>query len=477
MIIKFDNCNNVQNFVTIIVNITKILSITVRYSIVYRYCLDTSLWYNLIRRGSKLVHVKIGIRKERGLTLIINIMKLDFQKTRLQVKNLDVLLVLLLAVSIFTPFYLSVAVTCGIAVMTMMNCKKRVKAFSSPYSELLLGFLIIPFFVSATYNNYWGMLCSLGIVAEVICGFYVKSVMTRPLFNQAMDVVCLGSTWCALVAVYQKIATYGAAPAYRPVSVFFNANYYGMMIEFVIIIAMYRIFTNTRMKKLYLAVIGLNLVGLYLCASLSAFTAVAFSVMTMLLIKGKYKLSVQLILVACVFVIIGIVFPSIFPRGVLAIDNTFSQRLSIWETAIKGISRHPLLGTGPMSYQMIGEQLGGYKSYHCHNLLLDILLNFGYVGFGVMGIYAVTQLRLLVLRFKNNICSNMNILLVSAVVAVVVHGMTDVTIFWVQTGMLFILLASSTGIGSKYLERKLRLPSLLPDYSGETAAPVAYFKN
>ena len=415
--------------------------------------------------------------KERGLTLIINIMKFDFQKTKLQVENFDSLLVLLLAVSIFAPFYFSVAVTCGIAVMTMMNCKKREKAFSSPYSKLLLGFLITPFFISATYNNYQGMLYSLVVVAVVISGFYIRSVMTRPLFNQAMDLICVGSVWCALIAIYQKITAYGAAPAYRPVSAFSNANYYGMVIEFVIIIAMYRIFTNARFKRLYLATIGLNFVGLYLCASLSAFLAVGFAAMTMLIFKGKYKLAVRIIMVGIAFLAVGILFPSIFPRGMNAVDSTLSQRLSIWATAIKGIELHPFFGTGPMSYQMIWEQFGGYKTFHCHNLLLDTLLNYGYLGLGIMGFYAITQLKLLMLRFKNNICSNMNILLVAAVVAVGVHGMTDVTIFWVQTGMLFILLFSSTGIGSEYLERKLRLPSLLPDYTVETSANVAFLKN
>jgi len=411
------------------------------------------------------------------MTLIASIMNFVLKKTKPWAKNVDELIVLLLAVSIFMPFYLSAAVSCGIAVMTMMNCKKRVKAFAPPYSEFLLGFLIIPFFVSATYNNYWGMICSLGLIAEVICGFYIRSVMTRPLFNQALDLVCLGSAWCALIAVYQKVAAYATASNYRPVSVFFNANYYGMMIEFVIIIAMYRIFTNPRMKKLYLAVIGLNLIGLYLCASLSAFTAVVGAVMTMLLLKGRYNLVAVLILLAAAVAAVGFMFPNLVPRGVEAIDSTYEQRISIWTTAIKGIRQHPLLGTGAMSYQMICDQFGGYKTYHCHNLLLDTLLNFGFVGLAAIGIYAITQLKLLILRFKNNICSNMNILLLSAFMAVMIHGMTDVTIFWIQTGMLFMLMFSSTGIGSEYLERKLRLPSLLPEYSDDAAPQPVFMKN
>ena len=221
----------------------------------------------------------------------------------------------------------------------------------------------------------------------------------------------------------------------------------------------------------------MNLIGLYLCASVSAFIAMAFAVVTLLLLKGRYKLVGGLVLLSAAVVAIGLIFPDIVPRGMEAIDNTCEQRLSIWTTAVKGIKQHPLLGTGAMSYQMIYEQFGGYKTYHCHNLLLDTLLNFGFVGLAAIGVYAITQLKLLILRFKNNICSNMNILLVAVFMAVMVHGMTDVTIFWIQTGMLFMLMFSSTGIGSAYLEKKLRLPSLLPEYSDEAAAQPVYLKN
>lgn len=411
------------------------------------------------------------------MTLIASIMNFVMDKIKPWAKNVDELIVLLLTVSIFMPFYFSVALTCAIAAMTMMNCKKRAKAFSAPYTKFLLGFLIIPFFVSATYNNYWGMLYGMVMIAVVICGFYIRSIMNRQLFNNMMDLACVASVWCALIAIYQKASAYAAAPNYRPISAFHNANTYGMMIEFIVLIAMYRIFTNGRSKKLYLAVIGMNLIGLYLCASVSAFIAMAFAVVTLLLLKGRYKLVGGLVLLSAAVVAIGLIFPDIVPRGMEAIDNTCEQRLSIWTTAVKGIKQHPLLGTGAMSYQMIYEQFGGYKTYHCHNLLLDTLLNFGFVGLAAIGVYAITQLKLLILRFKNNICSNMNILLVAVFMAVMVHGMTDVTIFWIQTGMLFMLMFSSTGIGSAYLEKKLRLPSLLPEYSDEAAAQPVYLKN
>ncbi len=403
-------------------------------------------------------------------------MNFVLEKTKPWTKNTDELIVLLLTASLFLPFYFSVAATCAVAGMTMMNGNTRAKAFSAPYTKFLLGFLIVPFFVSATYSNYWGMLYGMVTIAVVICGFYVRSIMTRQLFNTMMDLVCAGSVSSVVIAVYQKITAYSAAPSYRPVSVFHNANCYGTIIEFVVIIAMYRIFTNGRGRKFYFAVIGLNLIGLYLSASVSAFMAMSCAVLTVLLLKGRYKLTGIFVLSAAIFLGASLLFPSIFPRGIDALDTTYEQRLNIWITAVKGIRQHWLLGTGAMSYQMIYDQFGGYKTYHCHNLLLDTLLNFGIVGLGAIGLYAITQLKLLAMRFKNNICSNMNILVVAAFMAVIVHGMTDVTIVWIQTGMLFMLMFSSTGIGSEYLERKLRLPSLLPEYSDEAARPV-YVKN
>ena len=404
-------------------------------------------------------------------------LKLDSLKKKLHVNNFDSMVVLLLTFSIFLPFYASVAVVFGIAVMTMMNCKKRTKAFSSPYAKFILGFLIIPFFVSATYNNYWGMLYAIVILAVATSAFYVRSVMTQELFDKAMDLSAFLSVWCALIAIYQKIAVYSSAPKYRPISTFHNANCYGMMIEFIVIIAMYRIFTNPKFKNYYLAAIGINLVGLYLCASLSAFVATAVAVMTMFIMKNRYKLAIGLVAATAIFIAVGLVFPSIFPRGLEAIDNTLDQRLSIWSTSIKGILKNPFLGTGAMSYQMVCEQLGGYKTYHCHNLVLDTLLNYGFIGFGVMGIYIMTQMKLLYLRFKNNIGVNMDILFLAATMATAVHGLTDVTISWIQTGLLFILIFSSNGIGSEFLENQLRLPSLVPAYAGKSSVKTAYNEN
>ena len=398
-------------------------------------------------------------------------------QTWLKSRDADTVAPMALAVSLFFPFYISVAAVSTVAVMTMVSYRRRSQALESPYGKALMGILIVPFFVSAVYNNYMGMLYSMLMLAAVICAFYLRSVMTRPLFNRMLDAACAASIVCAALALLQKAAAFPTAPDYRPVSTFTNANYYGMMVEFMVLIALYRLFSNPKERGFYCAVIAFNLVGLYLCASMSSCLGMVCAVLLMLYLKKCYKCVGLLLGVAALFALSSLLFPMIFPR-VEAIDTTFGQRLSVWAAAIEGIRQHPFWGMGPTSYQLIYEIFDGYQTFHCHSLLLDTLLNYGVLGAGAIGLYIFVQCKVLLLRFRNHICNDMNILLTAAFTAVLVHGLTDVTVFWIQTGMLFLILFSSTGICADYVESRLRLPRLLrlPGSAAERDAQPVYLK-
>ena len=56
------------------------------------------------------------------------------------------------------------------------------------------------------------------------------------------------------------------------------------------------------------------------------------------------------------------------------IDHTTGQRLDIWSTALKGLEEHPILGQGPMTYLHICDRLGGYYTFHSHNLYVYLFL-------------------------------------------------------------------------------------------------------
>lgn len=387
----------------------------------------------------------------------------------------DHFLVLLVAVSIFAPFYVSVAAVICIAFWVIVHNKIREKAFSTPYTRLIFIFLVVSFFIAAIYNNFLGMCYSMLIYALVVCGLYFRSIMTRELFDLTMDAACVGSIWSFVVAAIQKISMYSIQPDFRPASVFCNTNYYGMMIEFVVLIALYRAFSNPKRAGLYYTVIVLNLEGLALTASYSSSMALFCAAIVMLLAHKKIRPVAIILATVFVAVVVYAAFPSLLPRGSDALDLTVSLRFNIWHAALRGIQESPFFGRGAMAYPLIAKEFNSFQTIHCHNLLLDILLNFGIFGLAVIVFYLGVQIRLMVLRFRSHIENPMNILLLSVFVAVFVHGLTDVTILWIQTAALFFLIYSCSGIGSEQFEQKLS-HRLLPDTVGEPRA-IAFQEN
>ena len=394
-------------------------------------------------------------------------------------KDLNGMLVLFLTVSIFLPFYVSMAAVVFIAFMTVINYEKRAEAFRDPYSIGIVLFFLFTAFVGQVYNNHIGSAYSLFAAALLVCGFYIRSFMTKQLYDQAMDTACLCSVACAVVAVLQKISTFATQPSFRPISTFTNANYYATIIEFVVLIALYRIITNAQNRKFYFLVIGCNLVGLYLSASISAFLALGVAIVAFLFLKGKLRMAVTIGACGLVMAMMSFVLPELFPR-VAFIDQSWDQRMNIWLTAIKGIQHHPFFGEGAAAYRLACDEFFGYKTYHAHNLYLDTLLNFGLTGTAALAGYLYIQAKEVLLRFRNRICGNMNVLLAACSSAILVHGFTDVTIFWGQTAMLFLLIFSSTGINASYVTKGVRASQRLAmaaRYLEQPRSGAAFYKN
>lgn len=335
------------------------------------------------------------------------------------------------------------------AIYVIANRERRAWALAEPYSRMILTAVAAWTLISLLYQNFYGAGISLLLTAVLFVMFYLRSFMTQRLFNTLMDVACLASISTTVIAVGQIIYYEGIGSLERAESVCFNPNYYGMLMEFMAIIALYRGFGNPKFRKFYGLVIASSLVGIYLCASISAAAAVFAGVLLFLLLRGRYK---------CfwLFAILGVlaalaaltVLPIIFPRASDA-DHSMDQRLSIWFTALQGIRQHLFFGQGPMTYEMIYTQFSGYATHHAHNLFLDTILNYGLVGAGIIGFFAVTQVRVVLSRIRRGISSSTGVLMLVLAFITVIHGMTDVTVLWIQTGAMFLLVYSSIGIRSE----------------------------
>lgn len=92
---------------------------------------------------------------------------------------------------------------------------------------------------------------------------------------------------------------------------------------------------------------------------------------------------------------------------------------------------------------MIFKQYGGHVTQHAHSVYLDPILSFGVVGVATLVPYMFDNCKRLFKVYQEKLNLRYVALVISCIAVILLHGVLDYTIFWVHTGMLFLLIASS----------------------------------
>ena len=365
--------------------------------------------------------------------------------------------------SMFLPFYMCGAVLIFLTVRLFLKGEIKEAYQSIPYSRFILLFCALITAVSLYYQNYYGVVCSLGFLIILSFILYYRTHITLELFEFITNFIVVLSVFAALYGLIEYIGILNAknidvfeviifnVPHDRINSFFFNANYYAMMIEFFVCITFYKIlrFHNLRenFKKFfyYVLVIGLNLFLLLLTGCRTAWPALAAGILIMLIIDKHYKTCLCIGSVVAFVIIYFLLNPTEFPR----VDNIisyFMTREKIWSVAIQNIKTHFLFGEGPMTYMHIYSLYNGHPTEHAHSIYLDPLLCFGIVGILTITPYIFSNIKKLYQLWKSQIDKTLVALITSFTIMVLVHGVMDYTVFFVQTGFLYLLMASSFDI-------------------------------
>lgn len=313
---------------------------------------------------------------------------------------------------------------------------------------VLLAFSLLCLIVPLCYQWYIGLAAGTGIVLVLLFLLFARSVVTEQSYELSLRICCCMSAVSFLFAVGQEV--YNALlvhdPNFRSDGGMLNPNYYGMVLEFAILVCVWKLVFDPKNGKTYMMLLGMNIVGLFLCDCRSAWAAVFIAVFLLLYISGHKAYGLFYFTFAALVLIAASTIPGLFPR----MDNigpSFEIRMDVWLTALRGFLMHPLFGRGAMSYMLTYPQTGGFATYHAHNILLDPLLNFGLVGTALLFTYFGMLYRQLWKRWKARLALRSEFSLILAATAVVlIHGMTDVTILWLQTGMFFCLILSGISL-------------------------------
>ena len=250
------------------------------------------------------------------------------------------------------------------------------------------------------------------MVFAFIAVIFVTYTMTQRAFRLILSFVCLMSPYCLLVALVQRALgmewVYGA----RYNSIFTNPNYYAFYISLVVLFCIYNIVKSedTPLRGVYAALIPLNLIALELTECRTTFMVLLIVCPVMLWFCGKKKW------------------------------------LSVY--AIGSIMDAPWFGRGYNTYARIHDLYGSYSiAKHSHNLLLELLMDFGFVGTAVLLGYFAINVGKIIRLHRSHKCHQRYALTVSVIVCVLLHGLLDISMLWPQTGLLVIYIV---GFSTEY---------------------------
>ena len=353
-----------------------------------------------------------------------------------------------LALAVWLP-YLLTGVILAVSFAVILIFPDTRKAVLSQKRMFLLSCAIglLSALSALTAGNYLGILVSLGIFVILVCGCFLRATAERDIFNRACAILGLGSVAACISAVIQFEVIYNN-PLYRPTAGAFNANYYGALIVFTCILAAIRFMEKDPEegdalkwfhlpKWVWLAIGIVNLFAVLYCRSRSSLLALMACAFIYLVLAGRWILAIVCAAGFAGVWVIGFMRPDLFNW-----ENTlgfiFDQRVGIWKNAWDAYISSPrsvLIGRGPMTYYFAKVS----DAMHAHNVLFDTLINVGVIG---LGLYVALIVDILRDSWNNFKCHGREWLVSTVIVAeILVQGVFDVTIMWLQTGLMFMILA------------------------------------
>lgn len=371
----------------------------------------------------------------------------------------EYVILLIVASSLINVFFITaLLVLFPVYMLATGQVKKTIPENKTDY--ILFLFAVIALISTFYYNNgspesnyimpavgmRW---LAVGIFILIIDIYFFVNIMTKRAFHLSLVTISILSVFINLVGYIQMQLGLFADPGRpdRVASFFCNENYFATALEFIVIIVLYLFFHETKnWKKIgYLLILGVNISGLWLCKSRTAYIAVAVTLFVFLFIY-KRKISYFIMLFLIIFCLILIKNPTILPRFDQFMDY-LDLRVGIWSSALHKFLEKPWFGFGYYGYRIACSDLPGeLKALHTHNLFLEILLNFGIIGGSPLVFFFVKKI-LATLRTVFREKQSLTIALVfSTIIALFLHGLADTTIFWPQTGIYVVLILAAPKI-------------------------------
>lgn len=295
----------------------------------------------------------------------------------------------------------------------------------------------ITLLVTVHYYNWYGFWVFLYFLLVIVFGVLVRTYRSDALTHAVLRVLAVMSFFACAVAAIQVIFDFSDFSD-RASSTVLNPNFYGFMCELIAIACIWAILQGMRPRWLFWAAIPVNLLGIYLSGCRSAWLPVGAALLLLFLFAGRKRSFIFGACIGAVVIAAIFLFPVLIPRAA-NFDHSRYLREIIWAEAWKIFTAHPVVGGGFLAYQFFSIDAGEAFRVHAHNLLLDMMVNFGIVGMALLCAYCFAAI---VRRAKRFRLDPTVALFFAVLLATVIHGVTDVPLLGSQSGPLLMLLVA-----------------------------------
>lgn len=351
-------------------------------------------------------------------------------------------IVILLSVSAFAPFIFTAVFTVLALVYILFTPSMQRGLFAFKGAFLIPAFTCYAVAVAFFNRNILGVAVAVAFFAILVLYAFFANNITARTVETSFTAICVMVYPALLQAVVEVLTASKGSGVYRCTAYFANANYFGSLMAAATIICAYKIL-NGNGKVFYFATALAALINIYLSASLFAIVEVIVGVAVYLLISKHYRLFCLMVIVGSAGILLITNIPELLPR-LYESGNATGYRVRIWGVAIREISSHPFFGRGFMTYNIIKDLYeGSYSTQHGHNIIIDSLLNFGIVGtllLFVLIYYIVRRIVAVWFAEKDNKTVAVSVAFLAAIVA---HAFTDITFFWLQTGLFYVMVLAA----------------------------------
>ena len=357
-------------------------------------------------------------------------------------------------ISVFLHYVLTAIAILFIAVCIFCSKESRRQIFSFKGKKVFIVFSLYTFLIAVFSKNFLGAGFSIGVFLVIAISYYVRANITPKVYERCLNICCFSAVPLGIATLMESILN-SQVPGYTCKLWFFNENYFCSILATLVIICAYNATSHKGPVLRYYICACFAALAMYLGQSMFAVVEAFIGICVLLILKKKHAMRSMLALATVICVFVALAVPDIFPR-LSEINITSERRIRIWNEAMPFIAENPLFGKGFLSYYYYAVQNPSmYQTAHAHNFAIESMLSLGAVGTVILVclLWSYYKKAMECKELLRNNTATTLILTIST--AMLVHSMTDMTMLWHQTGLLFALFLGTIGIDEDALNKRI----------------------